>query len=291
MKKIILLALFIMVTTSAYIAAPVSKDYSLKLSSPGEPVEVEVNLYYGAITVEGYDGEVVEINAEFVELDKVSKSDHSDEEDMKSEVVETELNKNTKKKGRQGRSTEGLKRVTNNSIRLQIEEDDNEIDISSDMKNRLVKLHLRVPKRSALELSIYRGEDINISSIDGNIELSNYSGSIIASDISGPIVAETYRGEIIVDFNHFNDSNPTSFAAHNGSIDVSIPGKTKARVEVKTYRGEIFSGLESKFTPEDEQSQNNNQIVIGGLMAAEMNGGGQKITMSTFGGNIYIRKK
>ena len=287
MKNILLLSLLTLMTGAVTYAAPITKSYKLDLSAPGKPVNFDVDLYNGSISVEGYDGEVVEVTATFEELDKVSK------DDSKNTKKDSD---NSKKNQKSKRSTKGLKKVENRTVRLEIEENNNSIEISSDMQNRHIKLVLKVPTRSKMELSTFRGNFINVTSVTGALELSSHSGSITASNINGPIVAETFRGEIIASFNKFSKDNPTSFTSHNGSIDVTLPSKTKARFEVKSYQGEIFSGLDAEFLPEDENGNkvnkgNKQKIVIGGLMAAEINGGGQKISISTFGGDIYLRKK
>ena len=75
MKNILLLSILTLMTGAINYAAPITKSYKLDLSAPGKPVEFEIDLYNGSVSVEGYDGEVVELTATFEELDKVSKND------------------------------------------------------------------------------------------------------------------------------------------------------------------------------------------------------------------------
>ena len=64
---------------------------------------------------------------------------------------------------------------------------------------------------------------------------------------------------------------------------------------MQSYKGEILSGLATEFVvSEDVQRKNKGgkqKIVIGGMMSAEVNGGGQAITLATYNGNVYVRSK
>jgi len=67
-----------------------------------------------------------------------------------------------------------------------------------------------------------------------------------------------------------------------------------ANVNVQTYQGEIFSGLDKDFVDVDEIKKNNKghkqKIVLGGIMQSKVNGGGQVLSLISYSGNLYIRK-
>ncbi|NQZ09868.1 MAG: hypothetical protein HRT35_22175, partial [Algicola sp.] len=69
----------------------------------------------------------------------------------------------------------------------------------------------------------------------------------------------------------------------------------KAKIAVQTYKGEIYSGIEQAFTANEEvkhqRKRNGQEITIGGLMSAKVNGGGQTLTINTYKGNIYVRQQ
>lgn len=168
-------------------------------------------------------------------------------------------------------------------------------EISSEYSTQNVILHIKVPKRTRLDIELYKGGDVEINNISGAIEAEAFKGSIIANGVSGPMVAETHNTDIVVSFDVLNQQNPTSLTSHSGNIDISINKNTSAKINVQSYKGEILSGLATEFfASEDVQRKNKGgkqKIVIGGMMSAEVNGGGQDITLATYNGNVYVRTK
>jgi hypothetical protein len=262
------------------------KNYSLALSKPGEPVSLEIEVHTGAIYIEGYDGETVEVSAKVEDI-----TDHHNSKMEKK--ISGKLDQHYAKNKSKARSSEGLKSVKNNMMQLEIEEEDNEIEISSEYSTKNVILHIKVPMRTSLDIELYQGGDVEISNIAGAIEAEAFKGSIIANGVSGPMVAETHNTDIVVSFDKLNQQNPTSLTSHSGNIDISVSKNTAAKINVQSYKGEILSGLATEFNATEDVQRNNNggkqKIVIGGMMSAEVNGGGQDITLVTYNGNVYVR--
>jgi len=280
LSVILPLTLVAMLTGSMQVANAAEKNYSLPLSKPGEPVSIEVEVYRGSITIVGYKGDTIEISAKtsvFAGKDK----------DLKK--VRAKLNKNNS-----SRSTEGLKSVKKASMRLEIEEKNNEVEIISEVSNQHVDLVIKVPQRSLVEVELYKGGDINIDGISGGLELEAYEGMITATNISGPIVAETVRTDIVVSFSDFVKTSPSSLTSHMGNVDITLAKKVAANVNVQTYQGEVFSGLDKDFVIVDEVKKNKKgrkqKVVLGGIMQAKVNGGGQVLSLTSYSGNLYIRK-
>lgn len=274
------LTLAAMLAGSIQLANAAEKKYSLPLSNPGEPVSIDIEVYRGSITIVGYKGDTIEISAKtstFLGKDKGLKK------------MKPPINKNNSK-----RSTEGLKSVKRQGMRLEIEEKNNEIEINSEVSNQHVDLVIKVPQRSSVDLELYKGGDINVDGIKGGLELEAYEGMIIAKNISGPIVAETARTDIIVSFSDFSETSPSSLTSHMGNVDITLAKKVSANVNVQTYQGEVFSGLDKDFVVIDEIKKNKKgkkqKVVLGGIMQAKVNGGGQALSLISYGGNLYIRK-
>ncbi|NQZ83627.1 MAG: hypothetical protein HRT52_21725 [Colwellia sp.] len=274
------LAFVAMLAGSIQLANAAEKSYSLPLSNPGDPVSIDLEVYRGSITLIGYKGDSIEISA------KTSTFSGKDN-DLKR--VKNGMNKN-----KSSRSTKGLKSVKSQGMRLEIEEKNNIVKISSEVSNQHVDLVIKVPQRSSLEVELYKGGDINIDNINGGLELEAYQGMIIAKNISGPIVAETAKTDIVVSFSDFSKVSPSSLTSHMGNIDITLTKKIAANINVQTYQGEIFSGLDKDFAIVDEIKKNKKgqkqKIVLGGVMQAKVNGGGQTLSLISYGGSLYIRK-
>lgn len=284
MNKITLLFASIMLPALIQSAYALERTYSLPLSKPGEPATLNAEIHTGAIFIEGYDGTEVKVSAKIEEFtDTDAHKPHRQHDNYRR------VNKS------KPRSAEGLKSVKNNMMQLSIEEEDNEIDISSEYSTQKVVLHIQVPKTTRLDIELYQGGDLEINNIAGAIEASAFKGNIIANDVSGPMVAETHSTDIVVSFDKLAQENPTSLTTHSGNIDISVSKNTSARINVQNYKGEILSGLATDFVVSEDATRVNKdgkqKIVIGGMMSAEVNGGGQDITLATYNGNVYVRRK
>ncbi len=279
MKKLSVLFLS-MLAGSIQLASAAEKSYSLPLSNPGEPVSIEIEVYRGSVTLIGYKGDTIEISA---------KTSAFSDKDKGLKKVKDTINKNTSV-----RSTKGLKSVKSQSMRLEIEEKNNDVEISSEALNQHLDLIIKIPQRSSVEVDLHKGGDINIDGINGALELEAYGGMIIAKNISGPIVAETARTDIVVSFSDFTKTSPSSLTSHMGNVDITLAKNIAANVNIQTYKGEVFSGLDKDFVVIDEIKKSKNgqkqKVVLGGIMQAQVNGGGQALSLISYSGNLYIRK-
>ena len=272
--------------SSPLYGAAIEKDYSLKLTRPGEPVKLEAEIRFGSITIQGYKGETVEIKATFREIE---------DPELKKIMPKRNYWRDDDDKKAKPRNSDGLKRIVNNAIHLDITEDDNEVEIESEVGNRLIDLVIKVPVKTDVEAEVYAGGDIRVEGITGQVEVGNHRGGINALNINGPIVAETYQKDIVVSFQSYNTEHPSSLTTHHGNIDITIPEKTiKADLMVQSYRGEILSGLNTNFQAAEDvvrKDDNRTEITIGGAMQAKLNGGGQIMNAQTYSGNIYVRRR
>ena len=288
MKKKLMLVASLLVCSLSLTAKEQVFERSILLAKPDKPAKVEVMLMNGSITIEGYNGSKVEVLAKTKELQKVDKKNTKDSKKSKEpkELKDSQTEK----------SKRGLKRVSNNALRLELESKGNSVSVNSINKKQHVDLIVKVPFNSDLEVHLIKGDEINISNVKGSIEARNIRGNIRAVGVTGPIIAESMGRELVVVFDKFDTTKPSSLNAHKGNIDVSFPKKSKLVVEVKNYMGEIYSGLDVDFVNVDnveEASAGNSQTttIVGGIMAAKVNGGTQKLMINSFKGDVFIRTK
>lgn len=282
MKRFITVLVLILLSSTSLAASERKINESINLSKPDAKSKIDVSLYRGSITIEGYKGKGVEISAKIKGLENIakkSKSQNSPKKESK-EAADPRL--------------KGLKKVFNTAVQLEIEEDDNVISISSMNRKQHIDLILKVPFSADLELVVQNGDDIKISNVHGDIEVINARGGITATGVKGTIVAECARNDLTVVFEKFSTQKPSSLNAHRGSIDVSLPKNSQVAIEVKNYQGEIYSGIDAEFENTDsvknQTSSGGQQITIGEAMLARMNGGTQKLMLNTYRGNVYVRE-
>ncbi|MFC2156737.1 DUF4097 family beta strand repeat-containing protein [Acidobacteriota bacterium] len=219
-EQICLYALVILIAGSFLYAQEGVDKATVPLSKPGKPAVVEASTQNGAITVTGYNG-----NEVIVEATIVSK-EVKDEDEKANEKAQ------------------GLKRIQVNTTGLSIEENDNYVEISVQAWRQTVNLDIRVPFNSSLQLHSYKGGDITVANVKGELEIDNYSGSIKLTDISGAAVAHSYRGGVTATFKEINPDSHMSFTSMSGDIDVTFPSSTKANLKMKSDRGDVYSDFE-----------------------------------------------
>jgi hypothetical protein len=265
---------------------PPEKSYSFPVSDPTNPVMLDVNIRHGRIIVEGSDTDQVEI---------IAKTRLLNDEEMKQiKKHKQKYWKKDKGESKTPRSREGLTPVKSAMLNLAIDQNGNRFDIASDESTYYVEMVISVPVLTNVEAGTYRGDGISINNLNGYMELATWQGDIVAEAISGPVVAETHQNAIIVNFSTFSNDSPSSFTTHSGDIDITIDPKEAATINVRNYQGEILSGLDVEFTATEQvnrrEGNDKQEIVIGGQLTATLNQGGQEMTLSTYNGDVYLRK-
>ena len=286
LKTPLLLTAFV---ASALATTANAKDYSLPLTNPSEPAEINVQVMNGFIEVMGYDGKTVEITAN--PSTKAVRRESKTFEDQVEAAVDSAINGDEPKNKR---SMKGLKKVSKFSGQIEIVESNNKVEISANHSRQSVDFVIKVPFNSSLKLELIRGKGIKVNDVRGALELSSHQGPISVMGAVGPIVAESMREDIEVTFKDLDQSTPSSLTSHRGSIDITLSDKVKAKIKVQTHRGEVYSGLDNEFEVDNKvearQSGGRRHVTMGGLLAADVNGGGQSLSLITYRGDIYVRE-
>jgi DUF4097 and DUF4098 domain-containing protein YvlB len=239
---------------------------SVALSDPARPALVKASLVNGGITVKGYDGKEV--------------------------IVEARA-----RNRESARSDSNMKRIVVSSTGLSVEEENNEVRISTDSFMRAIDLTISVPVHTSLKLSAVNSGDIVVTGVDGELDVNDVSGSVTLNNVSGSAVAHALNGRVLVTFTRINQK-PMAFSSLNGDIDVTFPADLKANLSLKSDRGEIFSDFEVQVqasapqqTVEDGRKNGGKYLVkIDKTVHGTINGGGPELQFTNFNGGIYIRK-
>ena len=247
-----------------------SDKLTVPLTDPSRPVFLKIGLVSGGITVRGYAGKEVIVEA----------TTHPEDDDNASK-------------------RKGLKLIPNTSTGLTIEEDDNTVYVSNSGRwgSRQVDLDIQVPVNCSMKLSTVNDGNIEVSGVHGELDVNNTNGSVTLKDISGSAVAHALNGDLLVTFNAVNPDKPMSFSSLNGEIDVTFPSTIKASMEISDEQGQVYSDFDmqlDKSKPVVEESSKKSggkyKVTIDKGMKGTINGGGQEIQFKNFNGNIYIRK-
>src|SRR6266568_2709965 len=240
---------------------------SVALSDPARPASVKASLVNGGITVKAYDGKEVVVDA------RARNRESS-------------------------RSDSNMKRIVVSSTGLSVEEENNELRISTDSYMRAIDLSISVPVHTSLKLRAVNSGDIVITGVDGELDVNDVNGSVTLNNVSGSAVAHALNGRLLVTFSRVNPQKPMAFSSLNGDIDVTFPADLKANLSLKSDRGEIFSDFDVQVQAsapqqvvEDGRGHGGKYLVkIDKAVHATINGGGPELQFTNFNGGIYIRK-
>ena len=265
---------------------------TVPFSNPGKPGFVEVHVQRGSITVQGYNGTEVNIEAILRETKIGELADNF--VDKVDAVIDST------KKEEKGEKRAGLKKIAlPGSTGLSVEEDNNRMEIRTRALKHSVDLIIQVPFSTSLDITSLIGGRIEVDNVKGEIEVSNMNGAIKLTNVSGTVLANSMSSGIEVTFAEVSPGKPMSFSTMSGDIDITLPANTKANLKMKTDYGEVYSDfeidlsrepqrVESETDPETEKGRF--RIAFDNYYLGSINGGGPEFTLKTRVGDILIRK-
>ncbi len=267
---------FLFVFVSPILAQDGKQRIVVPLSNPSKAGMLKVDLINGSINITGYDGK--EIIVEALARPKVKKDCEDCPDDKKNE---SEKN--------------GMTRIPNANLGLEITEDDNIVKVSADSWKISIDLDIKVPYNFSANLQTVNNGKIVITNLNGEIEASNVNGTITLTDISGSGVLNTVNGKIVANFKKVTAGTLMSFTSLNGGIEVTFPADIKATTKIKSDVGEIYTDfkmeIESKAEVKENKNGSGSKISIGQWTYGKINGGGAEITFKNMHGDIYIKKE
>lgn len=268
------LVLILIFASVAVAQEEVTDRVTVPLSKPGEPCVIDLGLVNGGISVTGYDGNEVVVEATS-RLKKVS----------------------SRRSNRSG--TEGMFRVPVNSSSLTVEEQNNKVSIDTESWKRTTDVVLRVPKRADMSLSCVNHGDIHVENIVGELEVNNVNGAVTLLNVTGSVNAHALNKDIKITFDDIDGEKAMSFSSMNGDIDITFPVSLKCDVKIKNDQGDVYSDFEiaqiekPKNIVEDNRREKEGRykVRIENAFYGSINGGGPEFHFSNFNGDIFLRKQ
>jgi hypothetical protein len=240
------------------------------LSDPGKAFKINVGLVNGSITIAGYDGKDIQIDAE-------TPGNKSRTEEDKG-------------------NTGGMRKLSSHSLSVTAQERNNNITIGTDKPNLRIHLYIKIPKgASDIKAETVNDGDIEISNTGGEMEITNVNGSIRLKNVSGSVVTNTVNGDVIATFNSIDVKAAMAFSTLNGHVDVTFPSSLKANMRLRSERGGVYTDFEiavDKSEPVVEKTKEGNmyRVSLKDWVNGKIGGGGPEIMMNTMNGNVYVRK-
>jgi len=263
-----LIAAAAVILSGPWAAAEAAGDrVAYKLEDPSRPASVKAHLLNGGITVKGYDGNEVIVEARVRGLEKAE-------------------------------SAGGMRHIPQTATGLGVDAENNEVVVKVDALQRTVDLTITVPRRTSLSLHTVNDGNIQVSDVDGEMDINDVNGAVTLNHIGGSVVAHALNGRVLVTFNRVEPQKSMAFSSLNGDLDVTFPPDIKANLSLRSDNGEIYSDFDIQVQAAAPQQAVTDERGKGGhyrvrldkTIRATLNGGGPEIQFKNFNGNIYIRK-
>ncbi len=240
---------------------PQSRTYKTKLGNNKEN-QVQIEVYRSAVRVVGHNSDEVIIEAEDYNVPERA-------EGLRSLFSEVEDNTNL-----------GLAAIKeNNTLRI--------VQASRRGANYTIK----VPKNVAVTYheSSPHGGKFELADTEGEIDLELNHASATLTNITGPVQANTVHGHLDIKFSQLNQAKSSSIKSVHGPVDITLPGNTKADLELEANHGEIYTDFDIS-RPSD--SKNGLAKIAGGnTIKGKTNNGGVEMSVSAVHSDIFIRKQ
>jgi DUF4097 and DUF4098 domain-containing protein YvlB len=267
------LCVFLLGASVACMAQEPPQRANIPLSDPSRPAVVHASLMKGSITVTGYNGKEVIVEA---------RQRHEGARETKPDP-----------------KAEGMHRLESRGTGLSVEENDNEFNIGVGFMSHTVDLNIQVPFNTSLKLRCLNDGDIKVEHVTGEVDADDLNGSIKLLNISGTVVAHSLNENVVVTFDKITPGKSMSFSTMNGDVDVTLPADVKARVKLKSDNGEIYSDFDvhpeaNPANPKISETQGKDgrfRVQFEKVTYGSINGGGAEMQFTTFNGKIYLRKK
>ncbi len=244
-----------------------SGSFTVPFGDPARPKTLQVSLVNACIAVTGYEGR---------------------------EVVVEQSPRETRSSRRRGPAgAEGLRRLDIGHGDISIEEEGNTVRVTGTGNGRLV---LKVPMDTTVKVECVNGGDLRVEHLSGNVELSNTNGRVTATGMSGPVIAHSQNGKVVVSLDRVTPDKAMSITSYNGDVDVSMPADAKVTVRMGSYNGEVFTDFDTKLSPsssgvKESREGGKYKVKVDRTTTGTINGGGTDVTLKSYNGSIFIRKK
>lgn len=264
------------------------------LTDPSKPALVKAGLHIGSITVTGYNGKNIIVEAQVVERSERTERELREERELLRARERFEAAKQKEKE--KHKKTKGMYKIQSRVIGLTIEEENNEVYVKTSWLTQNIKLDIKVPYKTSLKLKALNDGYIKVENVEGELDVNHLNGPLTLQNVSGTVIAHSMNGDVTVVFDKVNLKKPMSFSTFNGDIDVTFPKNAKFNVKMNTRQGEIYSDFKLDIqapatSPKGERKNGKYRIKFDNTINGRLNGGGEEVLFKTYNGDIYIREK
>ncbi len=265
----------------------ISKELAFETSGPNNVLLVaNIN---GPISVEGYNGDKVLLEAELLIKAKTDARLQKAKDQIEVDILDRYDSIIVYIKGPCGgegrvRSYDGKKAKWKYYW--------NDCNFKYDFK---VSFKLRVPRALNVYLSTVNDGNITVANVSGSLDLHNVNGDIAVNGAEGYTYAHSINGDISLKYNKVPDPN-SSFYTLNGDIDAYFPSNLRADITFKSFNGDIYTDYENiehkpmVLAKNERVKRQGTSFKVEARSVISFGGGGPQLDFETFNGDVYIRQ-
>ncbi len=154
---------------------------------------------------------------------------------------------------------------------------------------------LKVPRNQNIFLSTVNDGDIAVGNIQGTLNIHNVNGAIALKKVSGETYARTVNGDVDLDYTKAPNQESYYYTL-NGDINAYYPKGLKADLTFKSFNGDFYTNIEKvehrpmvlKQKPSREKGV---AFKVDATSIISVGGGGTLLAFETFNGDVYIKEK
>ena len=193
-----------------------------------------------------------------------------------------------------GKPVNGMRRIEQKVLDISAEVEGTNIILMCTTTGKTVDFDIKLPGNFSLKLKSLDNGNIEVINMNGEIEAENANGDITLGNIAGSAVLSSVYGKIEAVFREVDPKSPMMFTSFEGDISITLPESVNARLKLKSDNGEILSDFD--ITPLKRQSviTKDEDTVVYSLedwVVGTINEGGPEYIISSYNGNLFIRKK
>ncbi len=224
---------------------------------------MRINVTGGNVTIQGQDGDTVTI--------VVTPASEPDDEPMST--------------------AGGLRRLPNRGQNLVVRQDGSDIILRSGTTEDSADILVRLPHDAALSASSSMEGAIRVNDVHGELDLYASNGTIDVEGIRNAAVVHAQSDDVTASVATTDLPGPLVITSWAGDVELRMPAELRANLRWRTNYGEVMTDLDVtdvETVVEREESEDGTRIE--GFTQGRLNGGGAEVSVTTFAGDIVLRR-
>lgn len=283
----IVISIFTLITASTASAQTFSEtqDETARFQNASSPDnELYIHNIHGNVTVEGYDGNDVQIS-----YDKEIEADTQRDLERAKEEVEFVVEEDGSRIF-----------IYLDAPFIHVKKGDHGISYNinnwDDDYNFVFDITVRVPRNANLDVSTINGGRVLVENTRGKwLDASNVNGRVELINVTGITDANTVNGDITASYSASPNEN-SSYQTINGTIEVLYPDNLSADITFKSMHGDLYTDfediqrLEARVESEEDRERGKTTYRIDKFAPIRIGDGGPQFSFEVLNGDVYVKR-